>query len=140
MMMIGIIRPGWSRAMEDRDEALRHLAQARAAAGLTPLTRRPALMEMARWQTRHMADQGAASHLDARGRDPQARAALAGYPGQVLGEALAETFDGPAETVALWLEHAQTRAVLLDPAARDLGLGMRRGNDGRMWWDLVVAA
>jgi uncharacterized protein YkwD len=93
---------------------------------------------MARHQALHMAASGNTAHLDAEGRDPVARARQAGYEGRVLGEALAETWDGPLETVALWLSHDPTREVLLDPAARDLGLVMYRGDDGRMWWVLVV--
>jgi uncharacterized protein YkwD len=139
-LAFGIVWPVWARGTDAVGVAAHHVALARAGAGLTALTLRPALTGMAQRQVLHMADRGAATHLDASGRDPQARAGLAGYSGQVLGEALAETFDGPVETVALWLDHAQTRAVLLDPAACDLGLAMRRGDDRRIWWTLVVAA
>jgi uncharacterized protein YkwD len=124
--------------MDAVEMALHQLAVARDEAGLPALTRRASLQSMARHQALHMAASGNTAHLDAEGRDPVARARQAGYGGRVLGEALAETWDGPLETVALWLAHGLTREVLLDPAARDLGLVMYRGDDGRMWWDLAV--
>jgi uncharacterized protein YkwD len=120
--------------------ALRRLSAAREEARLPDLVLRPELTEMARLQARHMAVAGATTHLAADGGDPVARARRAGYAGRVLGEALAETREGPDETVATWLAHDATRDVLLDPEARDLGLVMVRGRDGRAWWDLVTGA
>jgi len=132
--------PVWARGLDGADVAMRHLAAARARAGVSALALRPVLVGLVRRQVRHMADLGGTTHLDAHGRNPQMRAGLAGYAGHILGEALAETFNGPAETVALWLAHAQTRAVLLDPEGRDLGLALHPGEDGRVWWDLVIGA
>jgi uncharacterized protein YkwD len=130
---------GW-RDGGEAGTALRHVAEARRTAMAPPLMPRPDLVRMARRQVLHMEAAGTTTHLGADGSDPVARARDAGYAGRILGEALAETHDGPAETVALWLAHAPTRDVLLDPGARDLGLVMHHGTDGRMWWNLVVGA
>jgi uncharacterized protein YkwD len=136
----GVAWPAWACGLDEIDTALHQLAAARAQERLPGLTPQPALTAMSRHQVQHMAASSATTHLDAQNRDPVARAQQAGYGGRVLGEALAETWDGPAETVTLWLGHDPTRDVLLDPAARDLGLSLHRGDDGRMWWDLVVGA
>jgi uncharacterized protein YkwD len=117
---------------------LHRLAAVRRAEGLAALARHPALGDMARLHTMHVAALAQATHLDADGRDPVTRGAAAGYSGQVLGETLAETWDGPRETADLWLAHDGTRAVLLHPTARHVGLFGLRARDGLVWWDLVV--
>ena len=139
-LVVGIAWPTWAGGADEVELVREYLVEARAEAGLGALTLQSALMDMARQQTARMAALGSTTHLNGHGEDPRLRADRAGYVGQVLGEALAETFDGPMETMTFWLDHAATRAVLLDPAARDLGLAMRRGYDGRIWWDLVVGA
>lgn len=139
-LAVGILPIGESLANRDVDTALRVLVSARADAGLPQLTLQPDLSAAAQVHAWYMAGSGRASHIDAIGRDPVARARRTGYRGIILGEALAETFDGPVETVAFWLEHRPTREVLLDPAAWDLGLAMARDPDGRMWWDLILGA
>ena len=118
--------------------ALSDLGAARHAAGLADLAQCPALTQAAALQAAYIARKGTAIHNAEDGGDPAQRARTVGYPGRVLGEALAETFEGPSETVAFWLAHDWTRPVLLDPAAREAGLVMHRGKDGRMWWDLLV--
>jgi uncharacterized protein YkwD len=110
----------------------------RRAEGLAALARHPALDAMARRQAVHMAESGNATHLDVEGHDPAARGAAAGYAGSVLGETLAETWDGARETADLWFAHDGTRAVLLHPTARHVGLFGLRERDGLVWWDLVV--
>lgn len=117
---------------------LRHLSAARGEAGLPALDWHPALGAMARRQALHMHRSGETTHLDAGGGDPPARARQTGYSGLVLGETLAETYDGPRETMELWLAHDGTRDVLLDPAAREFGICGLREQSGLIWWDLVL--
>lgn len=120
------------------ETALLHIAQARRKAGLPGLAVQAALSRMARLQTLHIEATGRTSHAGPDGIDPVGRARQAGYAGCILGEALAETHYGPAETVAFWLVHDATRDVLLDPEARDVGLFALERKDGRTWWDLVL--
>lgn len=119
-------------------EAEHHLSEARHRAGLPPLNRQGTLMDMGRNHAARMQASGHATHVDDAGNTPEVRAAQLGYEGRVLGEAVAETFGPPGETVQAWLDHAATRAVLMDPQAQELGLGMTRDGDDRMWWDLVT--
>lgn len=118
--------------------AAHRLAAMRRQAGLRHLTHQPVLMEMGCRHVVHMADLGCASHHDAEGRDPVRRARKVGYAGRILGEVLAETYDAPSETIDVWLDHAPTHNVLMNPDARDLGLAMAFGRDGRRWWTLVT--
>lgn len=118
--------------------ASRLLARTRLNAGLPHLTRAHLLEELVRHQSAYLERLGGVSHQNAAGLDPAQRARRLGYDGHILGEALAETRGGPAETVGTWLEYSATRAVLLNPCAREFGLAMVRGKDGRNWWTLVV--
>lgn len=113
--------------------------EARRTAGLDVPERDGALDAAARRQVLHMAGSGAVSHLNAAGQDPDHRARQAGFAGRVLGETLAETRDGPEETMAVWLSHAPTRDVLMDPAVQRFGLAAVAGPDGRAWWLLATA-
>jgi uncharacterized protein YkwD len=114
--------------------AIRRFSEARRAAGLHVPTLDAGLAASALRQAAHMAERGAVSHVDAAGLDPNRRARQAGFLGRVLGETLAETRDGPVETMTFWLSHAPTRAVLMDPEARHFGLAGMAGPDGRDWW------
>jgi uncharacterized protein YkwD len=120
--------------------ALRRFSAARRAAGLTVPVRDGGLSASAWRQVLHMADQGAVSHFDAAGRDPNARARQEGFTGRVLGEALAETREGPEATMAFWLSHDPTREVLMEPGIRRFGLAAAASPDGRAWWLLATAA
>jgi uncharacterized protein YkwD len=95
---------------------------------------------MAQRHTAHMAELGAVSHFGPKGEEPPLRARLAGFSGHVLGETLAETEEGPLETMAFWLAHRPTRTVLMDPEARYVGVAAIMGHEPRIWWNLVTAA
>ena len=117
---------------------LERVATARREAGLTALTRDPALDDMARRHALHILCTRDATHFDAEGRNPAGRARQAGFAGAVLGETLAETYDGPRETGDLWLAHETTRAVLMAEPGRLVGIAGLREATGLVWWDLVV--
>lgn len=123
---------------EDVDVLLSLLARVRREVGLLELMPCAAITEMARLQTGHMRDLGRTIHYGADGSDPVARARQAGYDGLILGEVVAESCEGAAETARFWLAHDETRAVLLDPAAREVGVFRLVEKTGRTWWDLAV--
>lgn len=112
----------------------------RRNAGLPELAPHPALVEMAQRQAFHMQRIGEVSHTSPDGLAPPGRALQTGYEGRVLGEALAESRTGPVETVDYWLAEKATRAVLLDPEARNIGVFGLFTSRKSAFWDLVVGA
>lgn len=139
---VGLV-PGilWDAAAEQPlEQAYDALMRARRAAGLPDLTRQPALMASGRAQVVYMQALGQTHHMDAFGHSPDVRAARLGYEGRVLGEVLAETYGPPSETLEAWLTAPETRAVLLDPDAREVGLAMNEDREGRMWWVAMTGA
>ncbi len=81
------------------------------------------------------------THIGPGGSDPIERGVRSGYEGRILGEALAESVEGPLDTLELWMGHDQTRAVLLDWEAREVGLScIGDRHAGPVHWDLVLGA
>lgn len=120
--------------------AVERIGAARRKIGLPDLVINPTLAETTRRYTRHLHQADLAGHIGPGGEDPSARAKQLGYAGRVLAEILTETYEDPAETIAYLLAGAATREILFDRAAGEFGLGVFRGNDRRMWWDLVIGA
>ena len=81
-----------------------------------------------------MAVQGRAWHFGSDLTSPRERAFRAGYRGEVLGENISEGADSDLTVLKSWLDFADTRNVLLDPAARGLGLGWYEEPTGKIWW------
>lgn len=136
--LIHRIDPG-DRARIDR-RVLAQVNAHRRAAAAQPLASDPTLALAAARHARDMALHGRLGHRGSQNASPEDRAARAGYAGVALGEVVSETYAADLETVADWMAVAQTRAVLLDPAARHMGLGFHQLSSGKIWWVLVVGA
>lgn len=119
-------------------KAAQMLAQARQSAGMPAVTSSNVLMSLESRQTAFMRDFDQTTHHDSMGLAPDHRAAQIGYSGQILGEALAETFGPADEVMRTWLDIPVTRKILLDPKARSFGLAATQGADRRIWWALVM--
>jgi uncharacterized protein YkwD len=63
-----------------------------------------------------------------------------GYTGRLIGELISETFETELETLSAWMAQADTRAVILDPAARFAGFAWFQEPGGKLWWTLVLGA
>lgn len=61
-----------------------------------------------------------------------------GYTGTLLGELISETFETELITLAAWMRQPDTRAVILDPQARDMGFAWYQEPSGKIWWTLVT--
>ena len=61
-----------------------------------------------------------------------------GYAGKFLGELISETYEAEMETLAAWMAQPDTRDVLLDPAARNLGFAWFQEKSGKIWWTLLT--
>ena len=93
----------------------------RTAAANGPLTFDSALNAAAATHSRDMSTQNRPWHFGSDGSSPIVRSQRAGYTGTFLGETISETFETELETLSAWLSQDDTRKVILDPRATDLG-------------------
>ena len=110
----------------------------RAARGTAPLTINPSLMLAAEKHSRDMADQNRPWHWGSDGSSPLQRVARAGFPGQFLGENISETYETETETLSAWMGLADTRDVILNPAATQMGIAWYQEPSGKIWWTMVT--
>lgn len=116
---------------------LRHLDAvnaARAQAGVPPVRLSAELNAAAETHARDIAIQGRAWHFGSDLTSPRERAFRAGYRGEIAGENLSEGSDSDLVVLRSWLDFADTRAVIVDPSARGLGLGWYQEPTGKIWW------
>jgi uncharacterized protein YkwD len=122
---------------------LRHLDAVnavRAEHGLAPVQLSAALTAAAATHARDMSVQGRAWHFGSDLTSPRERAFRAGYQGEVVGENLSEGSDSDLTVLASWLDFADTREVILDPAARGLGIAWYQEPSGKIWWVQLLGA
>ena len=112
----------------------------RAQARLAPLQFDAALNAAAATHSRDMAVQQRPWHFGSDGSSPIERVARAGYRGRMKGELISETFESELETINAWMAERDTRAVLMDPEARDIGFAWHQEENGKLWWTLVTGA
>ena len=105
----------------------------RSAAGAAPLTLNSQLTAAAATHSRDMSLQNRPWHFGSDGSSPIDRAQRAGYSGRLLGENISETYESELETVAAWMQQADTRDVITDPDARDLGFAFYQEETGKIW-------
>ncbi|MGR3485357.1 MAG: CAP domain-containing protein [Paracoccaceae bacterium] len=111
----------------------------RAAQGVQAVALDRRLTAAAMTHSRDMAVQNRPWHFGSDGSNPLTRAARVGFAGQVIGEAISETYESETETLAAWMQDPGTRAVLLDPQAAALGVGYHQEDQGKIWWTVVAA-
>jgi uncharacterized protein YkwD len=110
----------------------------RAAAAVQQLQLSEPLNTAAAAHSRDMSVQARPWHFGSDGSSPIERVRRAGYPGQFKGENISETNETELETLAAWMAETDTRAILLDPAARDMGFSFYQEPTGKIWWTLVT--
>ena len=110
----------------------------RAAAGAGPLELNPQLTAAAATHSRDMHAQNRPWHFGSDGSSSLDRVARTGYSGSMLGENISETFETELETLAAWMQEADTRDVILDPRARNLGFAWFQESNGKLWWTLLT--
>lgn len=110
----------------------------RQASGVGPVQFDSKLNAAAATHSRDMSVQNRAWHFGSDGSSPIDRAARAGYTGTLLGENISETYETELETLSAWMEQFDTRAIILDPNAKDLGFSWYQQKDGKLWWTLLT--
>ena len=110
----------------------------RAAKGVPPVAFNAQLNAAAATHSRDMAVQNRPWHFGSDGSSPLDRVKRAGYPLMMLGENISETYETELETLAAWMSEPDTRGVVLDPNARDLGFAFFQDPNGKIWWTLLT--
>jgi uncharacterized protein YkwD len=110
----------------------------RSAKGVGALAFNAPLNAAALTHSRDMAVQNRPWHFGSDGSSPLLRVQRVNYAGNFLGEAISETFQTELETLAAWMEDADTRDIILDPRARDIGFAWYQEPSGKIWWTLLT--
>ena len=112
----------------------------RGAKGLTPLAFNAALNAASATHSRDMSVQNRPWHFGSDGSSPLARVQRVGYTGRLVGELISETYETELETLSAWMAQPDTRDVIMDPTARELGFAWFQESNGKIWWTLVTGA
>ncbi|MDX5402682.1 MAG: CAP domain-containing protein [Rhodobacterales bacterium] len=110
----------------------------RQARGLTPLALNAELNAAAATHSRDMSVQNRPWHFGSDGSSPIQRAQRVGYPGTLLGELISETYETELETLAAWMANPDTRAIVLQPEARNMGFALYQEKSGKIWWTMLT--
>lgn len=110
----------------------------RAQSGLAPMVLSPALGAASMAHARDMAAQNRAWHFGSDGSSPLDRARRSGHHGPLIGENISETYENEISTLSAWMQTRDTRDVIMDPAARQLGIGWLQEPSNKVWWVLNV--
>jgi len=132
----GRLSPGDADAIR-----LRHVDAVNAVrlqAGAAPVQLSAELNAAAETHARDISVQGRAWHFGSDLTSPRERAFRAGYRGEIVGENLSEGADSDLTVLRSWLEFADTRAIILAPEARGVGLGWYQDATGKTWWVQVL--
>ena len=112
----------------------------RGARNLTPLTLDASLTAAAATHSRDMAVQNRPWHFGSDGSSPLVRVQRAGYTGGLLGELISETFETELVTLSAWMGEADTRDVIMDPRAGQIGFAWFQEPSGKIWWTMLTGS
>lgn len=110
----------------------------RTAAGAPQVTLNSNLNAAAATHAQDMKNQNRPWHFGSDGSSPIDRVARSGYVGTMLGENISETYESELETLSAWMEQSDTREIILDPRATDLGFAWYQEKSGKLWWTLIL--
>ncbi|MGR3514679.1 MAG: CAP domain-containing protein [Paracoccaceae bacterium] len=110
----------------------------REARGAAPVKLNSELTAAAKTHARDMSTQNRPWHFGSDGSSPIDRVQRVGYSGRLIGENISETFETELETLAAWMQGQETREVILDPRARDLGFSWFQESSGKIWWVMTI--
>jgi uncharacterized protein YkwD len=112
----------------------------RRARGGAQLTFNAELNAACATHARDMSAQNRPWHFGSDGSSPLVRVQRVGYTGKLLGELISETYQTELETLSAWMSLPETRDVLLDPRATQLGFSWYQEPNGKIWWCLLLGA
>ncbi|WP_420342356.1 CAP domain-containing protein [Paenirhodobacter sp.] len=117
---------------------LANINELRTKRGTAPVAMNTALSTAAMRHSKDMADQNRPWHWGSDGSSPLDRAQQAGFYGKVVGENISETYENDTQTLSAWMGVPDTRDVMLNPAATQMGFGWYQESSGKVWWTLVT--
>lgn len=112
----------------------------RAAAGAPAIELNANLNAAAATHSLDMKNQNRPWHFGSDGSSPIDRVQRAGYAGLMIGENISETYETELETLSAWMERPDTRDIILDARATDLGFSWYQETNGKLWWTLLTGA
>jgi len=127
-----------SKAAEMQYSMLDSVNSLRQVAGAQPVQLNATLNAAAATHSRDMAAQNRPWHFGSDGSSPIDRIRRSGYPGNLRGEAISETYETETETLAAWMDQSDTRNVILDRKAVNLGFAWFQEPSGKIWWTMVL--
>jgi uncharacterized protein YkwD len=130
------IEPGQEAAIQYR--VLDSVNKLRQTGGVGPLQLNAQLTAAAATHSRDMAVQHRPWHFGSDGSSPLDRVRRTGYAPLMRGENISETYENEVETLSAWMAQTDTRSVIMDPLARDLGISWYQEPNGKIWWTLVT--
>jgi uncharacterized protein YkwD len=118
---------------------LQQINTLRGNLSLQPLSPNPQLDAAALAHSRDMSAQNRAWHWGSDGSSPLDRVQRQGFTGSLVGENISETYENEIETLAAWMSTRDTRDVIMDPAATQMGFAWFKEPSGKVWWTLLTA-
>ncbi len=112
----------------------------RQASGAGPVQLDSKLNAAAATHSRDMSVQNRPWHFGSDASSPLDRVARVGYTGLMLGENISETYETELETLSAWMEQADTREVILDKRAVNLGFSWFQESNGKIWWTMILGS
>jgi uncharacterized protein YkwD len=110
----------------------------RRARGAPALAFSAELNAAAATHARDMSVQNRPWHFGSDGSSPLQRVQRVGYRGRLLGENISETFETELETLSAWMAQPDTRDIILDVQATELGFAWFQEPSGKIWWTMVT--
>ncbi len=110
----------------------------RSSSGVGEVSLNSRLNAAAATHSRDMYIQNRPWHFGSDGSSPLDRVRRVGYLGQLSGEVISETYETELETLSAWVKNENTRRVLLDSNAKELGFSWHQETSGKIWWVLVL--
>jgi uncharacterized protein YkwD len=112
----------------------------RGARGLQPMQLNAELNAAAATHSRDMSVQNRPWHFGSDGSSPLDRVQRVGYRGLLVGELISETYQTEIETLSDWMEAPDTRAIIMDPRANQMGFSWYQEPNGKIWWTMITGS
>ncbi|MBU2957039.1 CAP domain-containing protein [Paracoccus sp. 1_MG-2023] len=119
---------------------LQQINTLRGNIGAQPLVPNDQLKTAALAHARDMSAQNRAWHWGSDGSSPLDRAQRAGYQGHLVGENISESYENEIQTLSAWMSTRDTRDVIMDPAATQMGFDWYKEPSGKLWWVLLTGS